>query len=315
MNIRAQIFGGGTAHRLLREKQPKGDPNPADEADEPTFKPLTDISIAREEARRTDGRDGDRYRLIGARVAVTHDGQEYAAELINLSGGGAMVAAGLNPNIGEQIDLQLGNNGTIECAVRWVKGGRLGLEFAHETKLDCTDDERAALLRRVINRDYPDQAFEPGPASSPIAPEVEEDENEAIAEQRSAARHPLIWLASLAHNSHTWDVRLRNISASGALIECPGYVPVGCKVTLDLDQAGTIEAEVSWSFGDHLGLAFDEPFEIRRLSQKKPVITPETWVRPAYLEAHASPNSAWDKCWNRSSMDDLRAQLEGYLKR
>jgi hypothetical protein len=304
MSIRTQIFGGGPTHRLLREKQPKSEAN---------FKALTDIAIPREETRRTDARDGDRYRLVGAQFSITHNGRQHTAKLINLSGGGAMVAGAIMPNIGEQIHLHLGENATVECAVRWVKDGRLGLEFAHETKLDCSDDDRSALLRSVIGRDYPEQAFVPRPAAEPQVPEAEE--NDAVDEQRSATRHPLIWLGALRYGSHTWDVRLRNISSTGTLIECPGYVPVGCEVTLDLDEAGTVEASVSWSFSDHLGLAFNEPFEIRRLSQKKPVITPATWVRPSYLEAHTAPNSAWDECWNRSSLGDLQIHLEGYLKR
>ena len=59
MSIRTQIFGGGAEHRLLKEKQPK----PAAE-----FSTLTDVSISREETRRTNSRDQDRFRLTGARL-------------------------------------------------------------------------------------------------------------------------------------------------------------------------------------------------------------------------------------------------------
>jgi len=308
MSIRTQIFGGGAEHRLLKEKQPK---------ETAEFKSLSDISIPREETRRTDGREQDRFRLTGARSAVTYDGRNYDAEVINLSGGGAMVAGAMKPNIGERIDLQLGEDSTIECAVRWIKGGRLGLEFAHETKLECSDDEHSALLRDVISRNFPDQKFEsPEPVTEVPEEGAESAEGaEETSDNRAARRHPLIWLGELQYRSHKWDVRLRNISCSGALVECPGPLQVDSEVLLDLGKAGTLTCSVSWSVGDHVGLRFDEPFDMRLLSEKKPMIAPATWVRPAYLEAHAQSDSAWESAWGRVSVDELRMELEGYLKR
>jgi len=58
-----------------------------------------------------------------------------------------MIAAAFEPNVWDKLELHLGENGTIECAVRWVKGGRMGLEFAHETQLDCSAEEQAILFR------------------------------------------------------------------------------------------------------------------------------------------------------------------------
>ena len=55
------------------------------------------------------------------RSALTHEGQSHEAELINVSGGGAMIAATFEPNVWDKLELHLGENGTIECAVRWVK--------------------------------------------------------------------------------------------------------------------------------------------------------------------------------------------------
>ena len=258
MSIRTQIFGGGAEYRLLKEKQPK----PAAE-----FSTLTDVSISREETRRTNSRDQDRFRLTGARFRVTYDERSYDVEVVNLSGGGAMIAGSLQPNIGEHVILHLEDDAAIECAVRWIKGGRLGLEFAHETKLECSDDERSALLRDVIYRDFPEEKFE-GPAAEEIT--ADEDElAEDPSDQRSATRHPMIWSGELHYGSHTWDVRLRNISASGALIECPGTLRVDSEVLLDLGKAGAVTASVSWVVGDHMGLQFDEPFEISQALRKE----------------------------------------------
>lgn len=125
----------------------------------------------------------------------------------------------------------------------------------------------------------------------------------------------MIWSGELHYGTHTWNVRLRNISSSGALVECPGTLRVDSEVLLDLGKAGAVTASVSWVVGDHMGLHFDEPFEIRRLSEKKPMVAPAKWLRPAYLEGDTRDDSAWDSAWNRMSVDDLRSELEGFLKR
>ena len=301
MNIRAEIIRGEAKKPILKEKRPKkADP-----------KGLSDIAITRQETRRSNNRDQDRFRLSGAVSQVTYNGTDFDAEIINLSGGGAMVAADLLPNIGERLQLRLGDEGSIECAVRWIKGGRLGLEFAHETQLRCSDDEQAALLREVISRDFPTEKFARTAAQKAEAPAAEFDPMD----QRSATRHPLIWWGDLHHGSHSWHVRLRNISATGALVECSGAVRVDSEVLLDMGKAGTLTATVSWAVGDHVGLKFDEPFEMRRLAQSKPGVTPPMWLRPAYLEDQVEADSPWDQSWQRMSVDDLRNQLEGFLKR
>ena len=40
----------------------------------------------------------------------------------------------------------------VECAVRWLKGDRIGLEFEHETRLDCDDQAKTKLLSAVIDQ-------------------------------------------------------------------------------------------------------------------------------------------------------------------
>lgn len=301
MTIRAEIFGGRIEHRLLKEKRPKRSDG----------KGLADIAIAREETRRTNNRDQDRFRLTGAKFTVTFDSRDVEVELINLSGGGAMIAAEFQPMIGDRLHLRLGDDpaSSIECAVRWIKGGRLGLEFAHETQLQCSDDERAALLRDVISRDFPEEKF-----SGNVVP-IKSQEPADPADQREATRHPLIWSGEVHHGSHSWSARLRNISATGALIECPGTLRPDSEVVLDLGRAGALTATVSWAVGDHVGLRFDEPFDMRRLSEARPGVTPPRWLRPKYLEGEVEADSAWDEAWGRVSISELKQQLEGFLKR
>jgi hypothetical protein len=300
MNIRAEIFGERSERRLIKVKP----------ANRPESKGLSDIVIAREERRRTNSRDQDRFRLTGAAFKLTYEGADYDAEVVNLSGGGAMIGVDLAPNLGDRLHLHLGADGSIECVVRWIRDGRLGLEFAHETQLDCPEDELASLLREVIRRDFPEQKFagrrgqRPKPGPEALEPEL-----------RRAIRHPLIWWGDLHHGSHSWHVRLRNISATGALIDCPGELRIDSEILLELGNAVAVTGSVSWSVGDHVGLKFDQPFDLRRLSEAKPKIMAPSWVRPAYLEAQVEPDSPWDRSWNRMSVDDLRSQLEGFLKR
>ena len=129
MNIRARIFGGKAEEAsLVQTTTPKGA-----KADT-----LNSVSVAREEYRRGDTRDGDRHRLPDHRVRVTHGKEDHEVQLVNLSGGGAMVEGDFEPKLWDRVDLHLGEKGSIECAVRWIKGQRVGLEFAHETRLDCS---------------------------------------------------------------------------------------------------------------------------------------------------------------------------------
>lgn len=261
---------------------------------------LTGVSIPREETRRKDAREEDRLPTYGQRCKISYRGREHEVEIVNLSGGGAMIATEFSPNLADRVDMHLGEGGTIECVVRWVKRGRIGLEFAHETHLDCSDEERAELLWEALEK-------LPKTKSSSVIDEGDE--------QRRATRHPLIWSGELQGRSGTWRVRLRNVSATGALIQCDKALPVGSPMILNLGKGGTVEATIGWAVGDHAGLRFDEEFDMRRLSHSKPTVAPAHWLRPAYLEREVTAESAWDDAWSRMSVDELKSELEGFLKR
>lgn len=281
---------------LLKSKRPR---KTAEEG-------LGSVPIAREESRRKDAREQDRLPGRGQRCRVTYRGGKVDVEIVNLSGGGAMVAARISPNLAERLHLHLGADGTVEAVVRWVKTGRIGLEFAHETHLDCSDEERAELLLDAIDRAFPHRKS----SGSPPKPATNEG-----SDQRIATRHPLIWSAEVQTRSGTSRVRIRNISATGALIQCGTSLPLGREVILDLGKGGTVDATVNWAVGDHAGLSFDEEFDMRRLSHSKPTVAPARWLRPEYLKSDVAADSAWDDAWSRMSVEELRNELEGFLKR
>src|SRR5437899_1851038 len=93
-------------------------------------------AMKKQEAAVPAGPSDDRHRLVGERAQLTHDGNTHEVVLINLSGGGAMIETSIELLIWDRVHLHLGDHGDIECTVRWVRDGRIGLEFAHETRLD-----------------------------------------------------------------------------------------------------------------------------------------------------------------------------------
>ena len=302
MNIRAKIFGNkdeAAASPLVDAKKPKGA-----KADM-----LNSIPVAREASRRGNTRADDRHRLPEQPVRVTHNGASHDVQLINLSGGGAMVEGDFAPMLWDRVDLHLAEDGTVECAVRWLRDNRVGLEFAHETRLECSADEQAALLRATIQRSFPEVEFEtsddvPRPVQAPAADDG-----------RRERRHPLIWSGTRHHDYQSMPVRLRNISTTGALIECEDALRVGAEPLLDLGEAGTIFATVTWAVGDQAGLKFQQNFDLAQLAKAKPQVASSKWKAPDYLKGDPAVDTPWAEEWGRMSLGELRDELEGFMKR
>ena len=298
MNIRSKIFGNGKDgddSPVVQSKKPKGAKADA----------LHSIAVPRETTRQADTRDEDRHRLPDEQVSATYKGRKHMVQLVNLSGGGAMVAGEFQPKLWDRLQLHLGENGTIECAVRWIKGDRVGLEFAHETRLDCSADKQAAVLREVISRSFPDIEFEGG-ATAPEAPDYDE--------LRGDRRHPLIWSGLIHHDFQSTPVRLRNISSTGAMIECADALRVGSEPMIELGDHVQISTTVAWVFGDTAGLRFHNEFDLSLLARSRPDLASVKWDCPDYLQPGAAAASPWDEQWDRMSLGELRQSLEGFMK-
>ena len=269
---------------------------------------LGSVEIPRDAGRMANHRDGDRHRLSREVATILFKRRKLEVELINLSDGGAMISADIKPRLWDRVDLILGEGGAIECAVRWIRGDRIGLEFAHETHIDCDPKTRNALLLDVIHRNFsavalpeiaPPVAFEEKPAADPT--------------RRGDHRHPLIWNGEILwrHDCHT--VRLRNISTSGALIDSVVDFPEGSELMLDLGEGRQFFATVGWSRGGQAGLVFKEKFDLSTLAAVKPEVT-QNWSRPTYLDLAPADSSPWATQWKRSSIEELRNDLEGYMR-
>jgi len=102
-------------------------------------------------------------------------------------------------------------------------------------------------------------------------------------------RHRLIRTGRLQWNGNALEVRLRNISPGGAMIECERTIPPETRVELDLAESGVLGAEVRWSQHGQVGLRFDSAFELRKLAQARRGEVTAKMVTPNYLDPKRQP--------------------------
>lgn len=313
-SFRSAILSGKGLHPadpIVRQKKKRG----AAEDD------LSTVQVPRSEQRSSNQRDDDRHRLVQEGAQARFKDKTHDIDVINLSGGGAMIRCDFAPRLWERVDLIFAEGAEIECAVRWVRDDRVGLEFAHETRIDCNPKDRDALLLDVIQRSFPDITLQSRDADedSPLPAKAEElhEEDDAIANSRRVERrHPLVWMGEVYYAHDNEKVRLRNISEHGALIESPAHYPLGVELLLDLGEAGQHFATVSWACGDKTGLKFLKPFDLRLLGSAKPQVAPQMLTRPGPSgRVSVDQDNPWAEEWHRQSIEELRDDLEGYLKR
>lgn len=268
---------------------------------------LTGMSVPRSESRTHNQRSQHRQVLGTGQAHLFVKRKSYVVDLLNLSGGGAMVRTNLPLKLWDRVHLEMAEGERSECAVRWIKGDRIGLEFAHETQICGDAGKRDAMLLDTIEHSFPELAEKPG--------DKDETRPQTGAQRRSELRHPLIWSGQILYDFESTRARLRNISEYGVMVECARAFPDGAEVMLDLGGAGQHFAIVSWSLGDQLGLRFQQMFDISCLAQAKPEVAPERWSRPDYLNAAQGMDSPWAEPWRRLTLPELRDTLEGFLKR
>jgi hypothetical protein len=95
---------------------------------------LDGAMIPRSVKRMFDERTEERF-PAGAEIAMMHfRGRKHVVRLVNRSSSGAMVIFPLVPHIGEQVSLQLLEQGQVSARVRWVRDGRVGINFDGQTE-------------------------------------------------------------------------------------------------------------------------------------------------------------------------------------
>jgi diguanylate cyclase (GGDEF)-like protein len=96
-------------------------------------------------------------------------------------------------------------------------------------------------------------------------------------------RQRLMRRAIAAINGETTEIRLRNISAMGALVECDQPVIPGQNLTIDIVGVGPLIGTVRWTQAGKCGVQFTEQFDLARLAGKAPRSNEVTMLQPWYV--------------------------------
>jgi PilZ domain len=88
--------------------------------------------IPRTQPRLVEQRSEPRQEGTVERAVIFFRGQEYRVPVVNISSRGTMIESDIIPRIGESVVVEFENCSRIHAFVRWVRDGRVGLNFGHE---------------------------------------------------------------------------------------------------------------------------------------------------------------------------------------
>ena len=264
---------------LLAKRAPRR--TPADEGAS-----LAALAIPRTETRTCNQRREDRHLNVADRAELKFRNRKFEAAVVNVSRHGAMIEGAIEPRIGERLQIRFDGCNRTDCTVRWVRGGRIGLEFDKETAVIAS----AAVKELIVSGRRAGEEPTPDPEPEPQRP----------------PRQSLLWKAVLHWDHGTLQVRVRNISAEGAMLEGTGELPPETGVVLDLAEGGAVPGSVRWARGGQIGVRFDHRFDLRRLVRHEaPAAECPTLVKPRYLESELDPDSPWAAAWDKFTPDAL----------
>lgn len=81
-----------------------------------------------------DERAEDRADPISQTAIMNHDGRRHVVRLVNLSASGAMIAFHGAMTEGDAVTLQLLDQAAVAAQVRWVRDGRVGINFSDDSE-------------------------------------------------------------------------------------------------------------------------------------------------------------------------------------
>jgi diguanylate cyclase (GGDEF)-like protein/PAS domain S-box-containing protein len=172
-------------------------------------------------------------------------------------------------------------NGAIVRAIV-VLAESLGMDTTAE---GAETIEELSLIRRLGCSQVQGYIFaRPMPADEALALATESRPSAEVIGFSRPPRHRLIRNGRLLWQGRTLPVRLRNISAGGAMIECDGALEPGTPVELDLAEAGTLPAEVRWCQQGQVGLHFGEEFALGKLARTQRKGGAPQMVKARYVE-------------------------------
>jgi hypothetical protein len=99
--------------------------------------------------------------------------------------------------------------------------------------------------------------------------------DDAGGSQRSRSRDSLFLMAHLRFDGETVtrEVRVRNLSEGGLMVDCERVKDAGTPVTLDVRGIGEVEGKVAWCTEGRIGIALDRPIDPKKA--RKPVVKPK----------------------------------------
>ena len=97
-------------------------------------------------------------------------------------------------------------------------------------------------------------------------------------------RHRLMRRAITCIDDETVEVKLRNISSMGALVDCPLAVAPGDQLVIDIVGVGPVRGVVRWAQKGKFGIQFGDQFDLGRLAPKKERRNEVTMLTPWYVD-------------------------------
>ena len=277
MNEWRSMVASGTRGPLLAARQPKRR-GQGEEAS------LAGLAIPRTETRTCNQRREDRHLNVVDQAELRFRGRWVEVAVVNVSRHGAMIETALEPRIGERMQIRFEGCNRTDCTVRWIRNGRVGIEFSQETVILASAEVKQLIVSGRRS------------GEEPTAPE----------RPQRPPRQSLLWKAVLHWDHGSLSVRVRNISAEGAMLEGREELPAETGVVLDLAEGGTVSGRVRWSRSGQLGVRFDRRFGLRGLARPERPSAPSTeLVKPAYLESELDPDSPWAAAWEKLTPEDL----------
>lgn len=277
--LRSRVTEGGPSAALLAKRAPKRQAAVDEGAS------LASLAIPRTEARTSNQRSEDRHLNVADRAELRFRGRKHDVAVVNVSRHGAMIAAPIEPRIGEKMQIRFEGLNRTDCTVRWVRAGRIGLEFSQETMV-----------------------IAPAAVKELIVAGRREGEQPTLEEQIAtrAPRQSLLWKAVLHWDHGTFRVRIRNISAEGAMLEGAGELAPDTGIVLDLAEGGSVAGIVRWARSGQFGIRFDTRFDMRRLvrAEQAHEASPAL-VKPAYLESELEADSPWAGAWDKFTPENM----------
>ena len=100
---------------------------------------------------------------------------------------------------------------------------------------------------------------------------IDADGRDQAAAQRSDRRDSLLLTATfrVIGESRDEQVRVRNLSAGGLMIELPDDIEPGTPVEIEVRGIGRIPGKIAWCTVGRAGIAFDKPVDPKKA--RKPV--------------------------------------------